>query len=174
MKSYKDWLMFNKINENTSLNEWCVNNNILNEQTTGRYSIEVNFRSKLKEILKAYAKISLGYVGAALKQNGYHIKHVYEQDPVRIIISKNNWIDGTWVGIIYFHPDYSGGSFIIGKGYYNKDVKTISLQDKKKCSGDSAAEITAEARKLMFSLKDEPDRHSAKLKGISLKRGPKK
>lgn len=174
MKSYKDWQMFNKIEENTSLKEWCENNNLLNEHTTGRYSIEVNFRSKLKEILKAYAKISLGYVSAALKQNGYHIKHVYDQDPIRILVSKQNWIDGTWVGIVYFHPEYNGGSFIIGKGYFNKEVKTISIQDKRKCTEDSAAGITAEMRKLMFSLKDEPDRHRMNLKGVNLKRGPKK
>lgn len=178
MKSYKEWLIYNNINqvnEETSLMEWCKDNHIINEVTsTGRYSIEVNFRSKIKEILNAYAKICLGYVSAAMKQNGYHIKHVYEQDPIRILVSASNWIEGTWVGMVYFHPEHDGGSFIISKGYYNKDVKTISMQSKQKCKGDSAAEITSELRNLMHTLKTTPDRHLEKLKAPKMKRGPKR
>lgn len=178
MKSYKEWLIYNninKVNEETSLTEWCKDNHIISEVTsTGRYSIEVNFRSKIKEILNAYAKICLGYVSAAMKQNGYHIKHVYEQDPIRILVSSSNWIEGTWVGMVYFHPDHDGGSFIISKGYYNKDVKTISMQSKQKCKGDSAAEITSELRNLMHTLKTTPDRHLEKLKAPKMKRGPKR
>lgn len=179
MKSYKEWLIYKdlkKINDTTSFSEWkneVEKNFILNESTSGRYSIEVNFRSKMREILNAYAKICLGYVSAALKQNGYHVKHVYEEDPVRILVSSSNWVDGTWVGMVVFNPEHDGGSFIICKGFYNKDVKTISMQSKNKCKGDSAAEITSELRSLMHTLKSTPDRHLEKLKGPNKKRGPK-
>lgn len=154
--------------------QWKEKNTILNEASTnGRYSVEVNFRSTLSEILEASAKIILGYVSAAMKQSGYHIKHVYDQQPIRILVSSRNWDDGEWVGIVYFHPEHDGGCFIISKGFFNKDVKSISMQSRTKCKGDSAAEITTELRNLMHELKNKPDRHQEKLKGVPLKRGPK-
>lgn len=172
MKSYKEWSSFKQITENTSLNEWVGSNYLINEGV-GRYSIEVNFRTKMKEVLNGYAKIALGYVSAALKQSGYHIKHVYDEEPVRILVSASNWVDGTWVGIVLFNPEHDGGSFIICKGFYNKDVKTISMQNREKCKGDSAAEITTELKKMMDELKHVPDRHLQKLKAPKQKRGPK-
>jgi hypothetical protein len=176
MKSYHDWKKeksLDQVVETTSLKEWFAQT--LNEanSTAARYSVEVNFRTQIKEMLEGYAKICLGYVSAAMKQSGYHVKHVYDQKPIRIIVSSRNWDDGEWAGLVYFHPDHDGGTFIIAKGFYNKDGKTISMQSRTKCKGDSAAEITTELRNLMHSLKGKPDRHQEKLKGVPLKRGPK-
>ena len=148
---------------------------ILNEGASAtRYSVEVSFRSKAKEVLQAYAKIALGYVSAALKQSGYHVKHVYDEQPLRILVSSRNWDDGEWVGIVSFNPDHEGGCFVISKGYYNRERKTASIQSSQKCSGDSAAEITKDLRNMMHHLKDKPDRHREKLKAVPLKRGPKR
>lgn len=172
MKSYFNWKLENTIQENTNLLEW-YEKNILNEATNSRYSVEVNFRTKIKEMLDGFAKICLGYVSAALKQNGYHIKHVFEESPIRILVSSRNWDDGEWVGIVYFHPDHDGGCFMISKGFYNREAKTVSMQSRHKCQGTSAAEIAAEMRNIMHSLKNTPDKHREKLKGVNLKRGPK-
>jgi hypothetical protein len=176
MKTYHEWKIYEQlktVDELTSLSSWASENLLSEATTNGRYSIEVNFRSKKKEILDAYAKICLGYVSAAMKQSGYHIKHIYDQQPIRILVSSRNWDDGEWVGICYFHPEHEGGAFIISKGFYNKDVKTISMQSKTKCKGDSAADITSELRNLMHQLKTQADNHKEKLKGVPLKRGPK-
>lgn len=176
MKSYSEWKQeraddAHGITEDTSLADWMV----LQEGTTAaRYSVEVNYRSKLKEALEAFAKICLGYVSAAMKQSGYHVKHLYEEKPLRILVSTRNFDDGEWVGVVYFHPEHDGGCFIIAKAFYNKEVKTVSLQSRTKCKGTSAAEITTELRNVMHNLKGKPDRHGAgKLKGIQMKRGPK-
>lgn len=144
---------------------------VLEEGTGSRYSVEVNYRSDIKAVLDAFARIVLGYCSAALKQDGYHVKHVYEQKPLRILVSSRNWDDGEWVGIASFNPDHN--CFICSKGYYNKDRKSVSVQSTKKCSGYSAAEVAKELRNLMHSVKDAPDRHREKLKGVPLKRGPK-
>jgi hypothetical protein len=148
---------------------------IISEATTAtKYSIEINFRSKIKEVLDNYAKIVLGYVSAALKQNGYHIKQVFEENPIRIIISSRNWDNGEWVGLVHWHPDHAGGSFMISKGFYNKEKRTASIQSTTKSNDDSAAEIAKEMRNIMNNLKGKPDRHISSLKPVSLKRGPKK
>lgn len=154
-------------------NEWIKEKEIYLESDASRYSVEVNYRSKIKEVLRSYAKIVLGYVSAAIKQNEYHVKQIFDQDPIRIIISSRNWDDGEWVGMVHFHPDHDGGCFVISKGFYNKDRKTVSVQKSTKCSGDNAAEITKELRNLMFQLKNAKDRHVEKLKPVKLKRGPK-
>ena len=153
-----------KIDEHTTLASFLeVNSN-------SRYSVEVNFRTNKKECLEAFAKIVFGYVSAALKQNGYHTKHVYEEPPMRILVSGRNWDDGEWVGIASFNPQLE--CFVISRGFYNKDRRSISLQSSKNC-GTSAAEVTAELRNMMNQLKNEPDRHQEKLKSVPLKRGPK-
>ena len=148
---------------------------VISESTTStRYSIEINFRSKIKEVLDAYAKIVLGYVSAALKQNGYHIKQVFEETPIRIVISSRNWDNGEWVGLVHWHPDHAGGSFMISKGFFNKERKTASIQTTKKADGDSPADIAKEMRNLMHDLKGKPDRHLPSLKPVPLKTGPKR
>jgi hypothetical protein len=165
---FKEWFGYSDaIDENTSLKDW-----LLSEVTSTRYSIEVNYRSTAKEALAAFAKIVLGYVGAAMKQSGYHIKQVYEETPIRIVVSSRNWDDGEWAGVVTFHPEDE--TFIISKGFYNKERRTTSIQSSKKCSGDSAAEITKELRNLMHHVKDQPDKHAEKLKGVPMKRGPKR
>jgi hypothetical protein len=116
----------------------------------------------------------LGYVSAALKQNGYHIKQVFDQKPLRIVVSTRNWDDGEWVGIVTFNPQLEGGCFIISKGFYNKERKSASIQSNEKCSGTDAAEITKNLRNIMHAFKNSPDRQQEKLKAISLKRGPKR
>ncbi len=159
---FKDFV---NINENTTLSEVVTNT---------RYSVEVNFRSGIKEVAESFAKILLGYVSAALKQNGFHIKHIYEEKPIRILVSSRNWDDGEWILIISFNPNHDGGSFIISKGFYNRDRKSISVQSSSKCVGDSAAEITKEVRNAMHTLQNTKDRHQEKLKPVNMKRGPKR
>lgn len=172
--NFKDFLNLDSFDESTSLSKWLEKAMPLIEATTAsRYAVDVNFRSQIKEILEAYAKIALGFVSAGLKQNGYHVKHVFQESPLRILISTRNWDDGEWIGVVSFNPKHDGGSFIISKGFFNKDRKTVSIQSSKKCNGDSAAEITKEVRNLMHGLKNEKDRHLEKLKPLPLKRGPK-
>lgn len=161
---FKQWV---NITENTSID------NLMEAVTSTRYSIEVNFRSSKNEMLEAFAKICLGFVSAAIKQSGYHIKHVYDESPIRILVSSRNWDDGEWIGMVSFNPNVDNGSFFISKGFYNKDRKTVSIQNSQKCKGTSASEITRDLRNMMFQLKSEPDRHAEKLKGVPLKRGPK-
>lgn len=171
MFTFKEWFDIFEIDEKTSLQDWLIT---FTETTTStRYSIEINYRSNIEEVLDAFAKICLGYVSAALKQNKYHVKHVYDDKPIRILVSSRNWDDGEWSGVVSFNPK-NGGSFIISKGFYNKGRRTVSIQSSKKSSADSAVEITKEIRNMMHDLKNKPDRHNDKLKGVNLKRGPKR
>ena len=156
------------ITEATSLDEWLL------EESTARYSIEVNFRSALPDIAESFAKICLGFVSAALKQNDYHIKQIYDEKPIRILVSSRNWDDGEWVGLVSFNPDHEGGSFVISKGFYNRDRRSVSIQSSHKCKGNSAADIAAELRNMMFSLKKKPDRHQEKLNPVKQRTGPKR
>ena len=102
MFTFKEWFDIFEIDENTSLHDW--QSTITETTTSTRYSIEINYRSNIEEMLDAFAKICLGYVSAALKQNKYHVKHVYEDKPIRILISSRNWDDGEWVGAVSFNP----------------------------------------------------------------------
>lgn len=162
--NFQDWFVLSEIKEDTNLNVWL-------EATGTRYSVEVNYRSQIDECLLAFAKIVLGYISAAIKQEGYHVKHVFEETPLRILISTRNWDDGEWIGVVSFNSDTN--EFMISKGFYNKDIKTISIQSTVKCTGTSAAEITKEVQNLMFNLKNEKNRTQEKLKPVQLKRGPK-
>lgn len=173
--NFKDFINLDTFDENTSLAEWLEGAMPLIEASTAsRYAVDVNFRTKVKEVLEAYAKIALGFVSAGLKQNGYHVKHVFEEKPLRILVSSRNWDDGEWVGLVSFNADHDGGCFVVSKGFFNKDRKTVSVQSSKKCDGDSAADITKEIRNMMHSLKGKRDRHVEKLRPLPLKRGPKK
>ena len=164
---FKDFIP--DIHDDTTLKEW-----LLQEATTAsRYAVDVNYRTQTKEVAKAFAKIALGYVSAALKQNGYHTKHVYDVDPVRLMVSSRNWDDGEWIVEVHFHPDYEGGSFVVCKGFYNKDRKSANIVSSKKSEGTSAASITTEIRQVLNELKGQPDRHLEKLRPVKLKTGPK-
>lgn len=159
------------ITEETTLQNWLQ----LNEATTAtRYSIEVNFRSKIDEIKTHFAKICLGFVSAALKQRDFHTKHVYEVDPIRLVVASRNFDDGEWVVAVTFNPKHDDGCFIISQGFWNKDRRTVSIQSNKKCNGDSAADVTKEVLNTMNELRSKPDRYQEKLKGVHLKRGPKR
>jgi hypothetical protein len=148
---------------------WLKTQN-LNEADT-RYSVEVNFRTRTDEILKNAAKIVLGYASAGLKKADYHVKQVFEEDPLRILVSTRNWDDGEWVGVVSWNPEHK--CYVISSGFYNKDRKSVSVQQSKNCNAENAAEIVREVRNLMHSLKEKPDRHVEKLKKVPLKRGPK-
>jgi hypothetical protein len=136
-----------------------------------RYSVEVNFRSKVDEVLENYAKICLGYVSAALKKADFHVKHVFEEHPYRIMVSMRNWDDGEWVCLVSWNPKKK--KFIISRGFYNKDRNTVSVQQSEETNSDNASEIAKQVRNLMHHLKGQPDRHVEKLKKVPLKRGPK-
>lgn len=136
-----------------------------------RYSVETNYRSTPEEVLENFAKISLGYVSAGLKQHNFHVKHVFTEKPVRILVSSRNWDDGEWVVTVSWNPEHK--CFVVSKGYYNKDRRTVSIQSSEKCQGDNAAEITKQVFNLMHHLKGQPDRHQEKLKPAKLRPGPK-
>src|SRR3990167_9069901 len=112
-----------------------------------RYSIEVNYRTTTKEVLEANAKIALGYVSAALKAHGYHVKMVFSEKPLRVLVSSRNWDDGEWVGLISYNPEHN--CFILSKGFFNRERKTVSVQSSQKCSGDAPADMAADMRNLM-------------------------
>lgn len=149
--------------------DWIKNR--LNEAANSRYSVEVNYRTKSGEVMDGFAKISLGYVSASLKKNGYHVKQVFDEKPMRIMVSSRNWDNGEWVGMISYNPE---SGFLISNGFYNKDRNTVSIQRTKKCSDDTAAGMAKELINMMYGLKDQPDRKSEKLNPVHLKRGPKK
>jgi hypothetical protein len=92
---------------------------------------------------------------------------------LRILVASRNFDDGEWVGVVNFNPQHEGGAFVISKGFYNRDRRSVSVQSSKKVDGDSAAAITTELRNMMNGLKGQKDRHQEKLNPVALKRGPK-
>jgi hypothetical protein len=136
-----------------------------------RYSVEVNYRTSLKDAEEAFAKICLGYVSAALKNNGYHVKLVFDEKPLRILVSSRNWDDGEWVGLVSFNPQHH--SFVMSRGFYNRDRKTVSVNSSKVVDGTGANQIANKLKNMMHHLKGVPDKHLEKLKAVPLKRGPK-
>lgn len=138
---------------------------------TSRYSVEVNYRSKIGEVVDSFAKLALGYVSAGMKNCGYHCKVVFTDRPFRVMVSTRNWDDGEWVAVAVFNHDT--GKFVIARGFYNKDRKTVSIQSSRKCDAASAAEIVRELRNIMEELKRTPPRGSSTLEPVQVKRGPK-
>lgn len=143
---------------------------LLTEADT-RYSVEVNFRTRTDEVLTNAAKITLGYASAGLKRKDFHVKQVFEEAPYRILVSARNWDDGEWVGVVSWNNEHN--CYVLSKGFYNKDRKSVSIQNSKNCTAENAAQIVQEVINMMHGLKDEPDRHVEKLKAVPLKRGPK-
>ncbi len=137
----------------------------------GRYSVEVNYRTTIEEVLDSFAKICLGYVSAAMKNLGFHCKQVYEQRPFRILVSTRNWDDGEWIGVVSWHA--AKHCFILSKGFYNKDRKTVGVQSSHQAKSQDASEIVKELHTLMNDVKGLPDRHTDKMKPVPMKRGPK-
>jgi hypothetical protein len=138
---------------------------------TNRYSVEVNYRTKMEEVVDSFAKMVLGYTSAGMKNCGYHTKVMFTDKPFRVMISTRNWDDGEWVGIAAFN--HESKCFIIAKGSYNKDRKTVSIVESKKTTAFSAAELVRELRNLMEELKRATPRGSNSLNPADLKRGPK-
>ena len=147
------------------------NQNLTEAVESSRYSVEVNFRTTVDETLEGFAKICLGYVSAALKNYGFHTKHVFTEKPLRLLVSSRNWDDGEWTGVITWHPEHN--SFVISKGFYNKERRTVAVQSSNKSTGKNAADIAKEMHNLIHKLKNDPGRHEEKLKAVPLKRGPK-
>lgn len=145
--------------------------NLIEAVETSRYSIEVNYRTTLDEALTGYAKLVLGYVSAALKNHGYHTKNIFTESPLRLLVTTRNWDQGSWTGLISWNSDHK--CFIISKGFYNKERKTISVQNTKKMEKFSAADIAKELNNMMHHLKDQPNREQDSLKAVAMKRGPK-
>jgi hypothetical protein len=154
--------------------EWADHRNqtFIEAVEASRYAIEVNYRTTMKDAQEGYAKIALGYVSAALKAHGFHVKMVFTEKPMRLLVSSRNWDDGEWVGMITYNPDHS--CFMLCRGFYNRERKTISIQKHDKMDANSPAEMASELRNLMHTLKDTPDAHQEKLKPVPLKRGPKR
>lgn len=149
------------------------NNNIITESIEHtRYSVEINYRTNKEDALSGFAKISLGYVSAALKREGYHVKLIFDEEPYRIIVSARNWDDGGWCGLISYNHKID--MFVLSKGFYNKSKKTVSVTSNEKISGEiNASSMTKSLKNIMDDLKNKKDMHKEKLKGINLKRGPK-
>jgi hypothetical protein len=141
------------------------------KEYVSRYSIGVNYRTDLDEVLDGFGKLSLGFLSAAIKNAGYHVKQVYNQTPMRILISTRNWDDGEWVGVVCYNRELN--CFIMAKGFYNKDRKTVSIQQHQKCNEKSAADLAKSLLNYMEGLRKEKPRNPFQLKPAKLKRGPK-
>ncbi len=67
----------------SNFNEWLESKDPdmpLDEASgSARYSIEVNYRTSFEEAVNGFAKLTLGYVSAALKHSGFHIKNIYDK-----------------------------------------------------------------------------------------------
>jgi hypothetical protein len=145
---------------------------LLNEKVeSSRYAVEINYKTTMQEASFGFAKIALGYVSAALKRIGYHVKMVFSEKPLRVIISSRNWDDGEWVGMISYNSQL--GCFILSKGTYNRMKKSVNVSQAEKIDGDiSASEMSHKLKKKMEELKDLPCKKQVQI-NINLKRGPK-
>lgn len=140
-----------------------------------RYSIEVNYRTSFEEVLDHFVKLALGYMMAALKQHGYHVKHVYSAKPFRILVSTRQWEDREWVGVVNY--DYQHRCFVFHKGVFDKMRQTAKVAAEgasDRLSGTSASDVVRDLRQRMEALKGEPLRDGERLNPAPGKRGPKK
>ena len=142
-------------------------------EDVSRYSIEVNYRTSKNEVLDAWAKLVLGFVSAALQREGYHVKRVYSQQPLRILVSTNNWDDGSWTAILMYNPHHE--CFVISSGFWNKERSTVSIQrDTGKCAEDTSATLVTKMLNFMHGMKKREPRLINSLKPAPMKRGPKR
>jgi len=141
------------------------------DEATTRYSVEVNYRTTIKEMKEGFAKLLLGYVSAALKERNYHVKKIFDEEPYRIIVSAHNWTDGEWVLIVSYNSKQD--CFVLSKGFYNRDRQTVTVQSSEKCEGGSAADIFRALFNKMNKIKEEKPHHMGDLKGVKGKTGPK-
>jgi hypothetical protein len=145
---------------------------LLNERVeTSRYAVEVNFRTTMDEANHGFAKIALGYISAALKKMGYHVKLVFSEKPLRVIVSTRNWDDGEWVGMISYNNPLA--CFVLSKGYFNKMNKTVRVTCSEKIDGQiSSANMAEKLKNTVDKLKDLPEKPLPDVR-IHMKRGPK-
>lgn len=151
---------------------FAVKHQLLNEvvQST-RYAVDINFRTTMDEVKYGFAKIAIGYVSAALKNLGFHVKLVFTEPPLRVLVSSRNWDDNEWVGMISYNKAL--GAFVLSKGYYNKSKKSVTVMKSTKIDEPiNASTMSEKLKKTMDSLKDEPERKAVKI-DLDLKRGPK-
>jgi len=167
MENFREYI---ESHENISEKDWGL---VVESVHSSRYSVDVNFRTNIPDVMNGFAKIVLSYISASMKQNDFHVKKVFETNPLRVIVSTRNWDDGEWVVMVHYHPDHDGGSFILSKGFYNKGKSTVSVQNSSKTQ-DSAIQISNEVLKVLRSLKDKPDRRIENMKSVKLKTGPKR
>lgn len=144
---------------------------LLENSQYSRYSIEVNYRSSLEEVIDNYTKITLGYVSAALKNYDYHCKKVFTKRPFRILVATRNWDDGEWIAIVMF--DHVNMNFIIGEGFYDKSEKVVRIRKRNKSNAKTAAELVSEVRKKLNEIKDNNPEKTINLKPTLKKPGPK-
>jgi hypothetical protein len=130
----------------------------LNEGSqNSRYSVEVNFDTTKDDCLISYAKIMLGYISAAMKKMNYHVKLIFSQKPLRLIVASRNWDDGEWVGMVSYNEQKD--HFTISKGFYNKLNKTVSVEETKILDNPINAKILShKLRDMMKDLEGTKDR----------------
>ena len=87
------------------------------------------------------------------------------------MVSTRNWDDGEWISVASWNPHHN--AYVISKGFYNKDRKSVSVKESKICNCENASELVGVIKNLMHELKDAPDRHIQKMKPVPMKRGPK-
>lgn len=145
---------------------------LLNEAVeSSRYAVEINYKTTMDEADFGFAKIALGYVSAALKKMGYHVKLVFSEKPLRVIVSSRNWDDGEWVGMITYNTALH--CFVLSKGTYNRMKKSVNVTQADKIVGElSAIKMAEKLKEKMDSLKGLPCKKSIDI-NINLKRGPK-
>lgn len=162
---YQVWLAFREL----------MGPRLVAESGGNRYSIEVNYRTSFEEVLDHFVKLALGYIMAALKQHGYHVKHVYSVKPFRILVSTRQWEDREWVGVVNF--DYEARCFVFHKGWYDKMRQTAHIAKEgatSRLNGQSASDVVRDLRGKMDALKSEPLRDGEAMNPVRGKRGPKK
>lgn len=127
---------------------------LLSENKVSRYSVEVNYRTNLKEVVDGFARLSLTFISAALKNSQYHIKIVLTEKPYRIIISERNFQDGEYACVVQFSETLN--CFTISTGFFNRIKKTVNIQNTIKAKGMSASEVSTEVLEIMHKLEKEP------------------
>jgi len=132
-----------------------------------RYSVEVNFDTTKDDCLISYAKIMLGYISAAMKKMNYHVKLVFSENPLRLIVASRNWDDGEWVGMISYNEEKD--HFTLSKGFYNKLKKTVAVQDTSTISDPVNAKILSyKLRDLMKDLEGKKDRFAPEFRKLRI------
>lgn len=143
---------------------------LLSETSTNRYSVEVNYRSTLPQVVDGFVQLVLGYISAAMKQANYHVKTILKEEPYRIIISARNFQDGEWVTLVAFNKEHN--CFTISKGFFNRSRDTVTVQQTDRCDGQSAAEIYRALMNRMSTIQHEKPHHVGDLKPVKKQTGP--